>query len=64
MQREREAVSVLLKGGGPSPRLAVEEALAETLEGYLARKNPPPPVRPYSSPMPKDLWGSYGEKGF
>jgi len=25
------------------------------LQGYLANKNPPP-VGPYSSPMPRDLW--------
>ena len=29
------------------------------IHGYLAHKNPRPPVGPYSSPMPKDRW-SYG----
>ena len=26
------------------------------LQGYLAHKNPPPPVGSYSSPMHRNLW--------
>ena len=37
-------------------RVARERASnSRHLQGYLAHKNPPPPVGPYSSPMPRDL---------
>jgi hypothetical protein len=28
----------------------------DSRQEYLADKNPPPPVGPYISPMPRDLW--------
>ena len=28
------------------------------LQGYLAHNRPPPPVGPYSRPMPRTLWRS------
>ena len=33
------------------------------LKGYLAHKNPPP-VGPYNSPIPKDLWWSWWGQNF
>ena len=38
------------------PPSIVDTLEAETLQGYLAHKNPPPPVGLYSSPMSRDLW--------
>jgi hypothetical protein len=34
------------------------------IQGYLAHKEPPPPVGPYSSPVPRDLWQSQGSGCF
>ena len=48
-----------------SRRDGVEMTAAErfTGEGYLAHKKPPT-LGPYSRPMPRALWWSYGGGGF
>ena len=40
--------------------LRVREGDTWALQEYLAHKTPPPPVGTYSSPIPRDLWGSWG----
>ena len=34
------------------------------LQGYLAQEKCPPPLGPYSRPMPRTLWWSYGGMRF
>ena len=33
-----------------------DQETPEGVQGFLAHKTPPPPIGPYSSPMPGDLW--------